>query len=114
MPDPRPTERVLADFREEAAVLRRNGHVAQADAIVRVCDQVAESAIDFLSWITETEARMRSGKGEDYFKARRQRWAEDGLAEQRGRHWYYRRCIIERQKLPSITRAEARRGARAS
>jgi hypothetical protein len=105
-----PLERVLADFREEAAVLRRRGHSVQADTIESVCTAVGESAIDFVTWISEAEAMMRSGRGADYFKARRQLWAEDGLAEQRGRTWYYRRCVVERRKLASITRAEARRG----
>lgn len=106
----RPLERVLADLREESVILRRNGHSAQADALVRACDEVAAAAADYTTWISETEAKLRSGRGDDYFRARRQTWAEDGLAEQRGRVWYYRRCVVERRKLASITRAEARRG----
>ena len=103
-------EGVLSDSREDAVRLRRNGHLAQADTIERVCAAVSEAATDFITWISEGEAMMRSGRGPDYFRARRQTWAEDGLAEQRGRTWYYRRCVVERRKLASITRAEARRG----
>jgi len=106
----RALEVVLADFREEAAGLRRNGHGPQADSMLRVCDEVADAARDFLSWISEREAMLRSGRGLDYFRARRQAWADDGFAELRGRVWHYRRCVVERRKLPSITRAEARRG----
>jgi hypothetical protein len=105
-----PLERVLADFREDAAVLRRRGHASQADTIESVCNAVRDAAIDFVTWISEGEAMMRSGRGADYFRSRRQLWSEDGLAEQRGRTWYYRRCVVERRKLASITRAEARRG----
>lgn len=103
-------EVVLGDFREEAAVLRLNGHTAQAATLERVLDAVRESARDFVEWISEGEAKLRSGRGDDFFRARRAVWAEDGLAQQRGRTWYYRRCVIERRKLTSVTRAEARRG----
>jgi len=105
----RPLEVVLADFREEAAVLRRNSHVGQAETIDRVCDEVVVAARDFVQWITEGEAQLRSGRGPDYFRARRAVWEEDGLAQRRGRVWYYRRCVVERRKMLSVTRAEARR-----
>lgn len=108
-PSPR-LETVLADFREECSALRLNGHQAQAQSIERVCDAVSAAARDFLEWISEGEAKLRSGRGEDYFRARRAVWAEDGLAEKRGRTWYYRQCVVERRKPASITRAEARRG----
>lgn len=101
----------LADFREEAAVLRRNGHTLQADTIERVCAAVADAAHEYLTWIPEQEAQLRSGFGPDYFRARRKQWQEDGLAEPRGRAWYYCRLIVPRRKLDSIVRAEGRRGA---
>lgn len=106
----KPIETVIADLRDEAAVLRRNGHVAQADTIDRVLDEVRAAARDFLEWISEGEAQLRSGRGADYFRTRRPTWEEDGLAKKVGRTWFYRRCAIERRKLTSITRAEARRG----
>ena len=101
----------LADFREEAATLRRNGHTLQADSIERVCDAVRDAAHPYLNWMAEPDAQLRSGFGPDYFRARREAWAEDGLAEKRGRTWYYCELIVPRRKLSSIVRAEARRGA---
>ena len=103
-------EVVIADLREEATILRTNGHAAQASTLTRALDEVVLSAREFLEWISEGEAKLRSGRGDDYFRARRETWAEDGLAEKRKKVWYYRRCAIERRKLTSITRAEARRG----
>ena len=102
---------VLADALEEAQVLRVNGHVAQANSIERLADEVRKAAGDYLTFIPEHEAQLRSGFGPDFFRARRKQWVEDGLAEQRGRHWYYCRLIVPRRKLASIVRAEARRGA---
>lgn len=106
----RPLESVIADNREAAAVLRHNGHTLQADTIDRVLDEVSASARDFLEWISEGEAMLRSGRGADYFRARRLTWEEDGLAKKVGRRWWFRRCVVERRKFTSITRAEARRG----
>ena len=103
-------DHVLADFREEAAILRANGHGVQAQTLERALDAVSCAATDFLAWVSESEAQLRSGKGADYFRARRQLWAEDGLAEQRnGRRWFYRRMIVPRRKLSSIARSEAAR-----
>jgi hypothetical protein len=104
-------EQVLASAEAEAAVLRLNGHVQQADSVVRLAQAVRTAAADYLDWITEGAARLRSGRGEDYFKARRDSWAEQGLAERRGRRWFYRRCIIEHRKPAALTRAEARRAS---
>ena len=106
----KPLEIVIADFREEVAVLRNNGHVAQANTLERALDEVSAAARDFLEWISEGEAQLRSGRGLDYLRARRATWEEDGLAKRVGRRWWYRRCVIERRKFTSITRAEARRG----
>lgn len=97
--------------RADAEALRRNGHAGQADTIVRLLDDVARTASDYLEWIPESAARLRANRGEDYFKTRREAWAAEGNAEQRGRTWWYRRCVIEHRKLASITRAEARRAS---
>lgn len=102
---------VLADAAERAAILRAEGHAAQADSISRLIEEVRGAAADYLVFLPEHEAQLRAGKGPDWFRARRQAWAEDGLAEQRGRHWFYCRLIVPRRKLDSIQRAEARRGA---
>ena len=99
---------VLADFREEAAILHANGVPAQAQTLIRVLDAVSHAAVDYLSWLSEGEAQLRSGKGATFFRAHRQVWAEEGLAEQRsGRRWFYRRVIVPRRKLSSIAREEA-------
>ena len=104
-------EAVLTSAKAEAAALRKNGHVAQADTLERLAREVAESVPDYLEWIPEGAARLRSNRGEDFFKARRDAWAAEGNAQQRGRTWWYRRCVIEHRKLAVISRAEGRRSA---
>lgn len=55
-------EQVLADCRGEAAVLRANGHGAQAASMDAVCDRVREAMRDYLDWLSEDEARLMSGR----------------------------------------------------
>jgi hypothetical protein len=105
---------VLADALEESHILRRNGHALQADTIERLVASVKAAAADYLAWIPEHEAMLRAGRQEDFFRARRKQWEEDGLAECRNRQWYYRRVIVPRRKLDSIVRAEARHQRKAS
>ena len=103
-------EQVIADSREHASVLRSHGHPAQAQTLECALDAVTDAAADYLAWISETEAQLRSGKGADYFRSHRQAWAEEGHAEQRhGRRWFFRRMIVPRRKLSSIVQAEAAR-----
>jgi hypothetical protein len=104
-------ETVLRDAEIEAAVLTKNGHGPQGATLARFVAAVKEAAADYLEWIPEGAAMSRSAHAVDWFKARRDVWQEEGLAEQRGRTWYYRRCVIERRKLSSIVRAEARRAS---
>ena len=104
-------ETILREGEVEVAVLRKNGHLGQADSVERLARAVKDAAADYLEWLPEGAAMLRSGRGLDFFKSRRPVWAEDGLAEQRGRTWWYRRVCVERRKSPSVTRAEARRSA---
>lgn len=103
-------EQVIADLREDVTVLRSHGHPAQAQTLESALDRVSNAAADYLAWISESEAQLRSGKGADYFRTHRHGWAEEGHAERRqGRRWFYRRMIVPRRKLSSIVQAEAAR-----
>lgn len=107
-------EQILADAREEAAILRRNGHTAQAVSVERVCEAFSSSPLvaDLLTWMSEQSALERSAKSADYFRDRRVQWEIDGYAKREGRKWFYRRCVVPRSRLSSIQRTEAARGER--
>lgn len=102
-------EQVIADAREEAQVLRANGHAHQAASVERVCDQVAAAASLFLEWVPERAATIRSGRGVDYYRTRFPQWEQDGLAKLEGRARWYRGVVVPRRVLASIVRAEAAR-----
>lgn len=109
-------ETVLANTREEASALRLHGHQAQAASLDRVADAVAECLAAHLDWLSESEARLRSGKGVAWFRARFPGWADPAvdLAEWRGRTRYYRRVVVPRRANREAARAEAIRDARGS
>lgn len=100
-------ERVLTTAKDDAAALRRRGDARTAQVLDDLCGAVAEAAADWLAWLSESEATLRSGKSVDYFRDRRIQWEIDGLAKKEGRRWFYRRCIVPRSRLSSVQRKEA-------
>lgn len=107
-------EEVLASEREDIAILRRLGHAAEADVRARVVERIASAAEDFTSWLTEREARLWSGKGQEWLRARRAAWARDGHARRHPQHpraWLYRRCVLPRGASLDAARADAERAA---
>jgi hypothetical protein len=102
-------EQVIADAREEAAILRRNGHAAQADTLLRFLDAVSISAEDYLTWLTEDEAHLRSGKSAKALRALFPALFAQGLAKLEGHRRRYRACAIpQRAHLESARRAGER------
>jgi hypothetical protein len=109
---PRPLEQVLADWREDANALRRNSHAHDAQLIERLCDEVQASAHDFLNWLTEGEAKLRSGHSAEYLRARFPQWLEQGLARWDGKKRQYRSvCIPQRGNREAAREAGRRAGA---
>lgn len=102
-------EQVMADAREEGAILRRNGHVGQADTLARFLDAVRLAAEDYLTWLTEDEAHLRSGKSAKALRALFPSLLAQGLARQDGRRRLYRACAVpQRAHLEAARRAGER------
>jgi hypothetical protein len=105
-------EQVLADERESANVLRRCGHKHDAELIERLCDRFAASIHDYLNWLTEGEAKLRSGHSTEYLRARFPMWLEQGLARWDGKKRQYRAvCIPQRGNREAAREAGRRAGA---
>lgn len=73
-------EEVLASIREDAAVARRLGHEHDAKLLEQTANRVASSIDEYLTWISETDARIRSGHTSAWFRARFPEWERQGLA----------------------------------
>lgn len=111
MPDT--LEQVLADAREEAAVLKRAGHPVQAGSIDKLCDAIAAAAEDYLTWLNEPDARLQSGWSVERLRGQFPRWLDQGLARLNGKRREYRALIIPRRANVSAAREAGRRAGAA-
>jgi len=114
VPRPNRPEDVIATWREHANVLRWHGHKAQAESIERFADELVASMPDYLEWLSESEAMLRSGRRQPFFRARFAAWEAQGLAELRGRSRHYRQVVVPRRVNLDAVRGDAERAARAS
>lgn len=106
-------ESVLADERGQAAVLRHNGHAHDADLIERVCDRVAKSAEEYLRFLPEPDARLRTNRSQEYLRARYSDWESQGHAFKKGNLRYYRMLVLPPRANLSAAREEGRRAGAA-
>lgn len=102
---------VLADVRGEAAVLRRRGSAAMADALEDVAGKVQASAEDYLTFVTESEARLRGAKLA-FLRRNYPTWEQDGHARKVHGVREYRAIMLPRVTPTSIAREAGRRGER--
>lgn len=111
MPDT--LEQVLADERGDAAVLRRNGHDREAELIERVCERVSRAAEEYLRFMSEPDARLRTNRSVEYLRNRFAEWESQGHAYKKGTTRYYRMLVLPPRANLSAAREEGRRAASA-
>ena len=104
---------VLADLRGEAAVLRKNRATFSVDRVEEFCDRVTAAAEDYLTWLSEKDAAIRSGHSEDWLRGRFEALRRDGHARLAGRARQYRACAIPRRADVINAAARGREAARA-
>ncbi len=105
---------VLAELRAEAATLRLHGHAHDAALLEQTVDRVREAAGDHVTWLTEDDAMLRSGRSRGYLRARFAEWERDGHAKRDGRRRRYRACAIARRANLAAARDAARRAVHGS
>lgn len=104
---------VLADAREEASLLRKHGHPEQAESIAKLCDEVSTAARDYLWWLSESEALLRSGRSLRWLRSHYREWEGTGNArkdDRGGRH--YRALVVPQRAHRSAAREAGREAAR--
>lgn len=104
-------EQVLADWREDAAVLRRAGHEREAALREQLADQIATTVADYLLWLSEPEARLRSGWSVNRLRRHFPEWLGTGNARWQGRARQYRACVVPRRANVASARELGRRVA---
>lgn len=96
----------LADFRGEIAVLRHNRAGMSPDRCEHHADALARASEDLTRFISEGDARIRSGWGVPRLRALFPSLAAEGHAEKRGKVRYYRlACIHPRPDLEAAREA---------
>lgn len=103
---------VLADAREEAAILEAN-HAAMSVARVRqLLADVGAAAEEWLTWLSEGDAEVRTGYSVAWLRARFDAWQRDGHARLVGRARQYRACVLPRRANTAAAAARGREAAR--
>jgi len=102
---------VLGDERGQAAVLRANGHDHDAKIIERICDRFAEAAHEYLNFLSEPEAMLRTGKSERQMRRLYAELEARGHAKRIGSTRYYREGMLEPRANLSAAREAGRRAA---
>lgn len=91
---PRALAQLLADWRGDAAVLRRRGEERKAAALEEQADQVQRAAEDFLVPLNESQALIRSGWEKAKLRWWFRIWERDGYAWEDGNDRKYLRCVV--------------------
>lgn len=106
-----PLETVLANARERLAVMPR-GSLVPVSSLEELVDEVARASEAYVTFVSESDARLLTGRAVPWLRARFAEWAEQGHAEIRGGHRYYRRVVLPRRSDIETARAAGRRGER--
>lgn len=105
-------EQVLSDLREEAQVLRKHRDTRVADVMDAITDRVKRAAEDYITWLEEDDAMLRSAHSRRWFRAQFATWASEGNAKKEAGRYYYRQHIVPQRANLSAAREDARETAR--
>lgn len=102
-------EQVLADEREDAAVLARKGHAHDAELMTRILDRVEKATRVYLLWLNEDDAELWSGRSQRWLRSEYPNLEAHGLAELRNGRRYFRAVALPRRADLAAMREAGRR-----
>lgn len=70
----------MANARREAAIIRRSGNTGQADYVEQLLDRLSRAAEDYVTWLNESAAILKSGLAERTLRRRFRELLDCGLA----------------------------------
>lgn len=111
----RALEQVIADYKHEADVLRRQGFAPDADRLERVLREIENAAVDYLKRLSEDDAIFRSGRSRAWLRSNFPKWMAMGHAgfyDDRPRARWYRQLILPLRANRDAARDAGRRGER--
>lgn len=101
-------EQVLADLRGEAAVLRKHKDSRVAEVIDDIVDRVKDAAEDYITWLEEDDAMLRSNHQRRWFRQQYPTWEAEGNAKRENGRYYYRMCVVPQRANASAAYAAGR------
>lgn len=104
-------DHVVARWRSDAAALRRNGEPAKAVLLERCADETETAAAEWLTWLSEEEAALRSGRSVAWLRARYRDWHPQGHAKPVGRAVRIYRAAVVPRRLALVRAADLGREA---
>lgn len=107
-------EQIIADWRGDAQSLRSRGHGHDADLLEQCADEMQAALGGFLTWMSEPDARLKSGRSQDYFRDHFAEWQMLGLAKLEGKTRYFRSVIVPQRVHASAARLAGLRGEKAA
>jgi len=108
-------EQVLAEWREQANAARLQGRPRDGRLIDKVVDTVSGSMVEYLTWLSESDAMLYEGRATpDGLRSRFTELEARGLAkwDERQRRRYYRRIALRHRGCPEAAREAGRRAAK--
>lgn len=110
--EPRALDQVLADWRGDAQVLRRRCDVQLAEQLERCAEEATEAAEEYLRWLSEDDAMLRSGRSRTWLRGQFPEWERQGHARREGhRRRMYRMLVIPQRANTLAAREAGWRGA---
>lgn len=104
----KPLEQVIADAREEAAVLDANRAGFAVARVRELLEEIASSAEEFITWLSEGDAAMRAGVKPITMAGRFPAMQRDGNARLSGRARQYRQCAVPQRAQTVAVAARAK------
>lgn len=101
---------VIADWRGDAAVLRKRGDERTAKVLEQCAEQAAEAADDFTAWLSVEEAMRRSGWAHAKVVRHARLFLHTPHVRVEKRAYLLRACVVPRRQFVGMLREAAERG----
>lgn len=88
---------ILGTMDEDAVVYARNGDLSRAAALRDRATEIRVAAADFLTWLSEDDAALRSGETPGRMRSLAVRYLASGHARRVNRKFLLRACIVPRR-----------------
>jgi hypothetical protein len=110
-------EQVLADTRSDIQAYRRGGVTqVSVDRLAELCEHVRSTALPYITWLSEAEAMLYTGKSRAWLRQRYVAWERDGHARNAPtnlRERQYREVVLPKRIDLTEVQADAEAAARA-